>query len=141
MEIPNKSRQFLPPLSEIIDRMTVTQIKLNLLEDGKADFQSELQRLSNDIDMILDEKNIPASSELIYSIVMLSQLNLHIWQNKDEMQLNLENEPIYLSLLKRAHQLNGFRNQIKNRILLLEGIKDASQIRSNFETDGLDWTV
>lgn len=141
MEVPNKSRQFLPPLSEIIDRMTVTQIKLNLLEHGKADFQSELQRLSNDIDMILDEKNIPASSELIYSIVMLSQLNLHIWQNKDEMQLNLENEPIYLSLLKRAHQLNGFRNQIKNRILLLEGIKDASQIRSNFETDGLDWTV
>lgn len=141
MEIPSNSRQFLPPLSEIIDRMTVTQIKLNLLEDGKADFKSELQRLSNDIDIILGEKNIPASSELINSIVMLSQLNLHIWQNKDEMQLNLENEPIYLSLLKRAHQLNGFRNQIKNRILLLEGIKDASQIRSNFETDGLDWTV
>jgi len=141
MENSSKSRQFLPPLSEIIDRMTVTQIKLNLLENGKVDFKSELQRLSNDIDIILGEKNIPASSELIYSIVMLSQLNLHIWQNKDEMQLNLENEPIYLSLLKRAHQLNGLRNQIKNRILLLEGIQDASQIRSNFETDGFDWTV
>lgn len=141
MENSSKSRQFLPPLSEIIDRMTVTQIKLNLIQNGKVDFESELRRLSNDIDIILGEKNIPASSELIYSIVMLSQLNLHIWQNKDEMQLNLENEPIYLSLLKKAHQLNGLRNQIKNRILLLEGIQDASQIRSNFETDGLDWTV
>ena len=141
MKNSNKSRQFLPPLSEIIDRMTVTQIKLNLIDSGKADFESELKRLSNDIDIILGEKDIPASSELIYAIVMLSQLNLHIWQNKDEMQLNLENESIYLSLLKRAHQLNGLRNQIKNRILLLEGIQDASQIRSNFETDGLDWTV
>ena len=141
MKNSNKSRQFLPPLSEIIDRMTVTQIKLNLIDSGKADFESELKRLSNDIDIILGEKDIPASSELIYAIVMLSQLNLHIWQNKDEMQLNLENESIYLSLLKRAHQLNGLRNQIKNQILLLEGIQDASQIRSNFETDGLDWTV
>ena len=141
MENASKPRQFLPPLSEIIDRMTVTQIKLNLIESGKADFKSELQRLSNDIDIIIGERSIPASSELIYSIVMLAQLNLHIWQNKDEMQLNLENEAIYLSLLKRAHQLNGFRNQIKNRILLLEGIQDASQIRSNFETDGLDWIV
>ena len=141
MENLSKSRQFLPPLSEIIDRMTVTQIKLNLIESGRVDFKSELGRLSNDIDIILTERNIPASSELIYSIVMLSQLNLHIWQNKDEMQLNLENEPIYLSLLKRAHQLNGLRNQIKNRILLLEGIQDASQIRSNFETGGFDWIV
>jgi hypothetical protein len=141
MENSNKSRQFLPPLSEIIDRMTVTQIKLNLIEGGKADFEAELRRLSNDIDVILSEKDIPASSELIYSIVMLSQLNLHIWQNKDEMQLNLENEPKYLSLLKRAHQLNGYRNQIKNRILLLEGIQDASQVRSNFETDGLNFKL
>ena len=141
MENSNKSRQFLPPLSEIIDRMTVTQIKLNLIESGKADFEAELRRLSNDIDIILDERNIPASSELIHSIVILSQLNLHIWQNKDEMQLNLENEPNYLSLLKRAHQLNGYRNQIKNRILLLEGIQDASQLRSNFETDGLNFEL
>jgi hypothetical protein len=141
MQNTSKSRQFLPPLSEIIDRMTVTQIKLNLIENGKADFEAELRRLSNDIDIILGEKDIPASSELIYSIVMLSQLNLHIWQNKDEMQLNLENEPNYLSLLKRAHQLNGYRNQIKNRILLLEGIQDASQVRSNFETDGLNFEL
>ena len=141
MENSSKSRQFLPPLSEIIDRMTVTQIKLNLFENGKSDFESELKRLSNDIDIILSEKNIPASSELIYLIVMLSQLNLHIWQNKDLMQLNLENEHKYLALLKKAHQLNGFRNQIKNRLLNIEGIDDASQVRSNFETDGLNFEI
>ena len=141
MENSGKSRQFLPPMSELIDRMTVTQIKLNLIENGKADFESELRRLSNDIDIILSEKNIPSSAELIHLIITLSQLNLYIWQNKDEMQLNLENESRYLELLKKSHQLNGFRNQIKNRILHLEGIVDASQTRSNFETDGLKFDL
>lgn len=141
MESSSKSRQFLPPMSELIDRMTVTQIKLNLMENGTADFESELHRLSNDIDMILSEKNIPSNAELIHLTIALSQLNLHIWQNKDEMQRNLENESRYLELLKKSHQLNGFRNQIKNRMLHLEGIADASQIRSNFETDGLNFNL
>lgn len=141
MENSGKSRQFLPPMSELIDRMTVTQIKLNLIENGKADFESELRRITNDIDIILSEKNIPSSAELIHLIITLSQLNLYIWQNKDEMQLNLENESKYLELLKKSHQLNGFRNQIKNRILHLEGIVDASQTRSNFETDGLKFDL
>jgi len=135
------SRQFLPPFSELVDRMTVTQIKLNLLDEGREDFTAELMRLSNDIDIIVKEKDITLTSQLVRAIVVLSQLNLFIWQNKDEMQSNLKNEQVYLSLLKNAHQLNGFRNQIKNRLLSIEGIQDKSQIRSNFETDGSDWNV
>jgi len=128
-------------MSELIDRLTVTQIKQNLLRDNLGDFSAEISKLTSDINLIINEKNIAASGELIRAIVMMSQINLHIWRNKDLMQENLENEPTYLTYLKKAHQMNGVRNLLKNYILGLEGISDASQLRSNFEVDGLEWNM
>ena len=55
-------------------------------------------------------------------IVLISQINLHIWKNKDLMQENLDNSEKYLSLLKLSHQLNGIRNRMKNYILEIEEI-------------------
>ena len=128
-------------MAELIDRLTVTQIKQNLLQDESGDFSAEITKLINDINLIIDEKNIALSGQLIRAIVMMSQINLHIWRNKDLMQENLENESLYLSYLKKAHQMNGVRNLLKNYILGLEGISDASQLRSNFEVDGLEWNM
>ena len=141
MDSTINSRQFLPPMSELIDRLTVTQLKQNLLRDDLGDFSNEITKLTNDINLIIREKNIAASGELIRAIVMVSQINLHIWRNKELMQEHLENEPVYLSYLKKAHQMNGVRNLLKNYILGLEGISDASQLRSNFEVDGLEWNL
>jgi hypothetical protein len=141
MSSTSGSRQFLPSLSELIDRLTVTQVKLNLLEGSSEDFSTEVTKLINDINLIVKEKKIEISGELIRAIVMISQINLHIWRNKDLMQENLENEPEYLSYLKKAHQMNGVRNLLKNYILGLEGISDVSQLRSNFEVDGLEWKL
>ena len=134
-------RQFLPTFAELIDRMTVTQIKLNLVENGKDDFKEELRKISSDLDLILTTNPIHLTGELISSFVTIAQLNLHIWNNKDKMQENLENEAEYLRLLKLSHQLNGYRNKIKNQLLLIEGISDKSQVRSNFETDGLNFEI
>lgn len=131
-------RMYLPTLSELIDRLSVTQIKLNLTNSNPEDFQNEIKKINNDIDLIIREKKLQLNSELVNLILVIAQLNLHIWHNKDLMQQNLDNEGQYLALLKKAHQLNGYRNQIKNRILEIEGIEDKSQIRSNFETDGLN---
>ena len=57
------------------------------------------------------------------------------------MQKNLNNEPEYLQLLKLAHQLNGIRNNMKNHIMAKEGGVESSHLKSNFETDGLDWEL
>ena len=130
-------REFMLPLAELIDRMTITQIKTVLAQGGKDDFLRELERLRNDIDGIIMEKGINITAELLQSVVILSQLNLHIWKNKDEMQKVMDRESEYMQLLKHAHQLNGYRNNIKNSLLKLEGHVDQSQVRSNFEVDGL----
>ena len=136
-------RQFLPPMAELIDRMTVTQIKLALSKDNKDSFIEEIRKLEHDIDLILDSNNLTLDARLIRIIIVLSQINLHIWNNKDKMQDKLKDneEKEYLDLLKLSHQLNGFRNRMKNSLLEIEDIQDKSQIRSNFETDGLDWDI
>jgi len=136
-------RQFLPPMAELIDRMTVTQIKLALSKDNKDSFVEEISKLEHDIDLILDSNNLTLDARLIRIIIVLSQMNLHIWNNKDKMQDKLKDneEKEYLDLLKLSHQLNGFRNRMKNSLLEIEDVQDKSQIRSNFETDGLDWDI
>ena len=136
-------RQFLPPMAELIDRMTVTQIKLALSKDNKDSFIEEISKLEHDIDLILDSNNLTLDARLIRIIIVLSQMNLHIWNNKDKMQDKLKGneEKEYLDLLKLSHQLNGFRNRMKNSLLEIEDVQDKSQIRSNFETDGLDWDI
>lgn len=136
-----KERQFLPPLAELLDRLTVTQIKQAILGDKNKDFAEEMKKISHDMDIIISKENIQLDSKLIRIIVLISQMNLHIWHNKDLMQENLKNDEKYLKLLKLAHQLNGIRNRMKNQLLDIEGTKDESQKKSNFETDNLDWDV
>lgn len=137
MKKDRANRLFLPPLSELIDRLTVTQIKSILIPEHEEDYNKEINILEHDIDLILQEGNVDLNAKLLRSIIIIAQMNLHIWHNKDKMQKNLNNDQEYLKLLKLAHQLNGYRNQVKNSLLVDEGIKDQSQIRSNFEVDGL----
>jgi len=130
-------------MAELIDRMSVTQIKLALQKKSKESCVAEIRKLEHDIDLIIQSSNITLDARFIRIIIVLSQMNLHIWHNKDKMQdkLSKDKEKEYLDLLKLAHQLNGFRNRMKNALLEVEEIRDQSQIRSNFETDGLDWDI
>lgn len=136
-----KERQFLPPLAELLDKLTVTQIKQAILGDKNKDFSNEMKKICHDMDIIIEKENIKLDSKIIRIIVLISQMNLHIWKNKDLMQENLENNEKYLELLKLAHQLNGIRNKMKNILLDIEGANDESQKKSNFETDNLDWDI
>lgn len=131
-------RAFVLPLSELIDRMTVTQIKTIMLKESTSDFNSELEKLKKDISSIINAKNHNIDGEFIQSIVILSQINLHIWNLKDQMQEHVDEPDEYLRLLKYAHQLNGYRNKVRNSILYFEGVEDKSLLRSNVETDGLN---
>ena len=118
MSDTENNRQYHLPISELIDRCTVTQIKLNTFVGEMDDYKNEIQRLLNDIDLIIKEKNLALTADLVQQVIALAQINLHIWQNKDLMQENLKDEKKYLAFLKKAHQMNGVRNQIKNRILV-----------------------
>jgi GDP-L-fucose synthase len=135
----NKERQFLPPFSELIDRLTVDQIKEVLLPDQASSVAEEMETICHDLDLLIEEQDIKLTSRLMRILIVIAQMNVHIWYNKDKMQDNPEQ---YSELLKLAHQLNGLRNQMKNLLLEEAGSKEKSAIRTNFNTDGLEgWNI
>jgi hypothetical protein len=133
------SRQFLPPFAELIDRLTVDQIKEVLVPSQAAACADEMAKIAHDIDLLVQQQDIKLTARLIRMIVVIAQMNVHIWNNKDRMN---EAPERYLELLKLAHQLNGLRNQVKNLLLEEAGDRDKSAQRTNFNTDGLEgWSI
>jgi len=135
----SRERRFLLPLAELIDRLTIDQIKEVLIADHRDSFAGEMENICHDIDLIIEEKGLKISHRVIRIIIALAQMNLHIWYNKDQMQKNPE---AYLDLLKLSHQINGIRNQLKNILLEETGDKEKNSERTNFNTDGLEgWGI
>lgn len=127
------------PIAELVDKLTVDHIKQFKFKKFQGDLENEIQNIVEDIENILKEKNIIIDYKIIRPIIILSQVNLHIWNLKDEMEKDEKNYDKYLKL---AHQLNGTRNKIKNKLLEIFHQSSASNQRSNFKTDGLeDWSI
>lgn len=137
---PTKERAYLPTLADLIDGLTINQIKEIKFLDKKTAYTKEIKKICHDIDQIISEKKVKINSRLIRIIIVIAQLNLYIWENKDRMQK--ENSENYLKLLKISHQLNGIRNEMKNKISEEIGDKDPSKKRTNIETDNLKgWDI
>jgi hypothetical protein len=135
----SKQRLYLPPLAELIDSLTINQIKEVMLPQDKEIFAREMEKITHDIDLIIEERGLKLSARLVRIVVAVAQMNLHIWHNKDEMQ---QDPGRYTELLKLAHQLNGVRNQMKNLLLEEVGDKEKSARKTNYNTDGLKgWDI
>lgn len=134
-----ESRKFLPSFAELIDRITVDQIKEVLLPDQKEGVAQEMAKITHDIDLLIEDRRMKLSARLIRIIIVIAQMNVHIWTLKDRMQ---EKPDQYNEFLKLAHQLNGLRNQMKNLLLEESGDRKKSHIRTNSNTDGLEgWSI
>lgn len=140
MKKTKTERKYLPTLADLIDSLTINQIKEIKFHDNKTAYTEELKKISHDIDIVINEKKVKINSKLIRLIILIAQLNLYIWENKDKMQKASPEE--YLKLLKFAHQLNGIRNNMKNKISEMVGDKDPSKKRTNVQTDDLKgWDI
>lgn len=133
------TRQFVLPMAELIDRLTVDQIKEIKLTDTRESVRREMKQLSVDIDNLILEKNLKLDASVLRLVIALAQINVHIWNLKDQMK---ESPQRYDEFLRLAHQLNGLRNQLKNRLLETAGDTARSAVRTNDETDGLrNWEL
>jgi|SRR3989344_4104528 len=138
--IKNKQERLIfPNLGELIDSLTIYQIKEAKLTKNNDKYLKHLLKISHDIDLIFDEKQIKLSSKLIRMIVVLAQINLSIWHLKDHMQ---EDPKKYMESLKKAHQLNGIRNKIKNKLAQIGDRNNNGDKHTNLSTDNLeDWKI
>ena len=108
-------RKYLPTLGELIDRLTIVQLKEVKIPKHKKEYEKEIKDIVHDINQILlDEKyDIDiVDGETIRAIIVLAQMNTHIWVNEDNAR-NGDNKGniyptniIYNPLFVKSSQLN-----------------------------------
>ena len=72
-----KHRKFLPTLGELIDRLSIHQLKEVFIPENKKNYSKEMSDMVHDIDMLLKEHKGKITGDVIRAIVVLSQMNAH----------------------------------------------------------------
>ena len=107
-----EERKYLPTLSELIDRLSIVQLKEVFITDHKAEYAEEIAAIVHDIQLYLDESTEVVTAETIRAIVVLSQINAHIWANESNYRKGIKEG----NNLELTHGINGIRNTAKNKI-------------------------
>ena len=105
-------RKYLPTLSELIDRLSIAQLKEVFITEHKDEYAKEINDIIHDINLELSEKSVILSGDDIRAIIVMAQMNLHIWHNESQARKGInagEN-------LQLTHGLNGIRNTAKNKL-------------------------
>ena len=100
------NRKYLPTLSELIDRLSIVQLKEVFIPGNKDEYAKELEDITHDL------SELDLDGELIRAVVVLAQINLHIWHNESNYRKGIEEG----NNLELTHGLNGIRNTAKNII-------------------------
>ena len=105
-------RKYLPTLSELIYRLSIVQLKEVFIPEHKEEYAEEIKDIIHDLDLELSEKSVILSGDDIRSIIVLAQMNLHIWHNESNYRKGIKDG----NNLELTHGLNGIRNTAKNKI-------------------------
>lgn len=105
-------RRYLPTLSELIDRLSIVQLKEVFISEHKDEYAKEIADIVHDIQAHLDENKTVIDADVIRAIIVLSQMNLHIWHNESNYRKGIHSG----NDLELTHGLNGIRNTAKNKI-------------------------
>ena len=130
-------RKYLPTLSELVDRLSIAQLKEVFISEHKDEYAQEIFDICHDIQLILDESE-DVTADTIRAIVVLSQMNLHIWHNESNYRKGIKDG----NNLELTHGLNGIRNTAKNKIQeVVGGRKDykIDCLAAEFEDWEISW--
>ena len=104
-------RKYLPTLAELIDRLSIIQLKEVFITEHKDEYAQEIKDIVHDINLILEDEDVMLSGKDVRAIIVLSQMNLHIWHNETQYRAGTGDGNLGLT-----HGLNGIRNTAKNMI-------------------------
>ena len=129
-------RKYLPTLSELIDRLSIAQLKEVFIPEHKEEYSQEIQDILHDINLELREKSLILDANTLRAIVVLSQMNLHIWHNESNYRKGIKDG----NDLELTHGLNGIRNTAKNIIQEQAGGRKDYKIDC-LAADFKDWEI
>ena len=127
-------RKYLPTLAELVDRLSIIQLKEVFITEHKEEYAEEIKDIVHDLDMLMNWEK--PTGEMIRAIVVLAQMNTHIWYNESSYRAG-EGE----GNLGLTHGLNGIRNSAKN--IIQDQVGDG---RKDYKIDCIaaefkDWEV
>ena len=128
-------RKYLPTLSELVDRLSIAQLKEVFIPEHKTEYAKEISDICHDIQLILNDADV-ISAETVRAIVVLSQMNLHIWHNESNYRKGIKDG----NNLELTHGLNGIRNTAKNKIQEVVGGRKDYKIDC-LAADFKDWEI
>ena len=132
-------RKYLPTVSELIDRLSIIQLKEVFITEHKEEYAQEIKDIVHDLNKLGLEKEYDYSNlgELIRAVVVLSQMNLHIWHNETKYRAGEGDGNLGLT-----HGLNGIRNTAKNKIQDTLGDGDRKDYKIDcIAAEFKDWDV
>jgi len=130
------NRKYLPTLSELVDRLSIVQLKEVFITEHKTEYANEIRDIVHDIQLYLDESLHEINAETIRAIIVLSQMNLHIWHNESNYRKGINDG----NNLELTHGLNGIRNVAKNKIQEVVGGRKDYKIDC-LAADFKDWEI
>ena len=130
-----KKRKYLPTIEDLIDRLSIFQLKEVKIPEHKEKYAQDIQDILNDIDIILDESPGEVNAKLLRAVIVLAQMNTHIWYNESKVRKGDGDGDLHLT-----HGLNGIRNTAANIIA------DVNEERKDYKVDCLaaefkDWEI
>lgn len=132
------TRKYLPTLSELIDRLSIVQLKECQIPEHKEEYAKEIKDIVHDIQEILDEEKTIINAETIRAIIVLAQMNGHIWVNESRCRQGIGDG----NDLRLSHGLNGIRCTAKNKIQeVVGGRKDYKTdcLAAEFDSWKISW--
>ena len=130
------TRKYLPTLSELVDRLSIAQLKEVFIVEHKEEYAQEISDILHDINLTLDEKDVILDAESMRAIIVLAQMNLHIWHNESNYRKGIKDG----NNLELTHGLNGIRNTAKNKIQETVGGRKDYKIDC-LAADFKDWEI
>ena len=104
-------RKYLPTLSELIDRLSIVQLKAIFIPGNAEAYNEERKLIEHDIDLLLMDRDLKSKDVRAIMAIMLA--NHTIWLNESKARQGGDDQD---KLLKFTHSINGIRNQAKNII-------------------------
>ena len=130
----SENRKYLPTISELIDRLSIIQLKEVFIAEHKEEYAKEIQDIVHDLNELMNWEK--PTGEMIRAIIVLAQMNTHIWYNESDVRNGVKGSDNLLL----THGLNGIRNTAKNYITDILGGRKDHKIDC-LAADFKDWEV
>ena len=131
----SEDRKYLPTISELIDRLSIIQLKEVFITEHKDEYAKEIKDIVHDLNLLMNWEK--PTGEMIRAIIVLAQMNTNIWYNDTKYRQGEGDGNLGLT-----HGLNGIRNTAKN--IIQDQIDDDG--RKDYKIDCIaaefkDWEV